>query len=98
MQHMRVTLDQVRNIASLARLHFSDDERVEMARQMTKILEYMDKLNELSLEGVEPMSHVLDLYNVTREDTPLQRITRDEALSNAPDAGDAYFRVPKVID
>ncbi len=95
---MRVTLDQVRHIASLARLQFSDDERVEMARQMTKILEYMDKLNELDLEGIEPMSHVLDLYNVTREDMPLQRITRDEALSNAPDAGDAYFRVPKVID
>lgn len=95
---MQVTLDQVSHVASLARLRFSDEERVEMARQMTKILEYMDKLNELDVEGVEPMSHVLDLFNVTRPDEPVQRITRDEALSNAPDAGDAYFRVPKVID
>ncbi len=95
---MHVTQDQVRYIASLARLHFSEDERVEMARQMSKILEYMDKLNELDLDGVAPMSHVLDLYNVTRPDVPNQRVTREQALSNAPDAGDAYFRVPKVID
>lgn len=65
---------------------------------MSEILDYVEKLNELDTSAVPPMSHVLDLYNVTREDQVEQRITRDEALKNAPDADSEFFRAPKVIE
>jgi aspartyl-tRNA(Asn)/glutamyl-tRNA(Gln) amidotransferase subunit C len=95
---MSVSVEEVRYIASLARLRFSEHEEETLARQMSSILDYMAKLNELDTSEVPPMSHVLDLYNIFREDDVLQRITRDEALRNAPDADGEYFRVPKVIE
>lgn len=69
-----------------------------MAQQMSSILDYMAKLNELDTEDVPPMSHVLDLSNVFRDDEAEARITRDEALRNAPESDSEYFRVPKVIE
>ena len=69
-----------------------------MAQQMSSILDYMAKLNELDTEHVPPMSHVLDLNNVFREDVVETRITREEALRNAPESDGEYFRVPKVIE
>lgn len=69
-----------------------------MAEEMGRILDYVDKLNELDTTGVPPMSHVLDIHNVFREDEVEARINREEALKNAPDADSNYFRVPKVID
>jgi aspartyl-tRNA(Asn)/glutamyl-tRNA(Gln) amidotransferase subunit C len=95
---MSVTIDEVRYIARLARLRFTEEEEGLMAEQMSKILDYMDQLNELDTEGVPPMSHVLDLTNVFREDVATRRISREEALRNAPDADEAYFRAPKVIE
>ena len=95
---MKVSLEQVRHIASLARLEFSLDEEQEMALQLTRILDYVEKLEELDVSDVEPMSHVLDLFNVVRPDVATTRITRSVALSNAPDADSEFFRVPKVID
>jgi aspartyl-tRNA(Asn)/glutamyl-tRNA(Gln) amidotransferase subunit C len=95
---MSVTRDDVRHIASLARLDFSDEEEEEMAGELSRILDYVDELDEVDTSGVEPMSHVLDLTNVSREDEVDTRIDRDDALQNAPDAGDGFFRVPKVID
>lgn len=95
---MSITIDEVRYIARLARLRFSEEEEQLMAEQMSKILDYMDQLNELDTAAVPPMSHVLDLTNVFREDVVKQRISRDEALKNAPDADEAYFRAPKVIE
>lgn len=95
---MSVTRDDVRHIASLARLDFSDEEEKEMAGELSRILDYADELDDVDTSGVEPMSHVLELTNVTREDDVDSRIDRDDALHNAPDAGDGFFRVPKVID
>lgn len=95
---MSVTIEEVRYIAKLARLRFSDAEEERLAKQLSAVLEYMEKLNELDTSDVPPMSHVLDLHNVARSDAVKHRISRDEALKNAPDADDAYFRVPKVID
>lgn len=94
---MSVTLDEVRYLARLARLRFTEAEEARLAVQMNEILGLMEKLNELDTTDVPPMSHVLDLANVFREDAAAARITRDEALRNAPDADDAFFRVPKVI-
>lgn len=95
---MSISVEEVRYIAALARLHFSEGEEHHLAEQMSEILDYMDKLNELDTTDVPPMSHVLDLYNIVREDVARQRITPEEALRNAPDADSDYFRVPKVIE
>ncbi len=95
---MALSVDDVRTIAALARLRFSEEEEHHLAEQMSEILAYMDKLNELDTTDVPPMSHVLDLYNVFREDAVRQRITPEEALRNAPDADSDYFRVPKEIE
>lgn len=95
---MAVSEEDVQYIASLARLRFSEDEVVRLAKEMSDILAYVEKLNELDTTAVPPMSHVLDLHNVTREDRVEQRITREDALRNAPDADSEYFRAPKVIE
>ncbi len=95
---MSVSIEQVRYIASLARLRFTEKEEKRLAEQMNDVLGYVEKLDELDTSGVEPMSHVLDLYNVFREDVAESRISREEALKNAPDADDAYIRAPKVIE
>lgn len=95
---MAISKDEVRHIATLARLRFSDEEEAQLAHEMSRILDYMDQLNELDTTGVPPMAHVLDLHNVFRDDAVEERINREEALKNAPDADNEYFRVPKVIE
>jgi aspartyl-tRNA(Asn)/glutamyl-tRNA(Gln) amidotransferase subunit C len=93
-----VTIEQVRYIASLARLRFTDEEEERLATEMNDILGYVEKLDELDTSGVQPMSHVLDLHNVFRDDVVEARISREEALKNAPDADSVYIRAPKVIE
>lgn len=95
---MSVSTDEVRHIARLARLQFSDAEEEQLAQEMSRILDHMDTLNELDTTGVPPMSHVLDLHNVYRADEVEERIDREDALQNAPDTDGKYFRVPKVIE
>ena len=86
--------DQVLHVAKLARLRVSDDEVDRMAEELSKILEHVETMNELDLEGVEPTSHVVDLTNVLREDVPRPCLSREKALEQAPDAADGGFRVP----
>lgn len=95
---MAISIEEVRYIARLARLRFSEGEEQRLAQEMSRIIDYVDQLNELDTTGVPPMSHVLDLSNAVRKDKTEQRISHEEALQNAPDADDAYFRVPKVIE
>ncbi len=86
--------DQVLHVAKLARLELSDDEVEQMAKELSGILEHVDRISELDLEGVEPTSHVVKLENVLRADEPRPSLDRDEALANAPDPADGAFRVP----
>ena len=95
---MSVTIEEVRHIARLARLRLTEDEEIAMASQLSKILDYVEQLNELDLTGVEPMSHVLDLVNAMRDDEVEHRITHEEALRNAPAADSDYFRVPRFVE
>ena len=95
---MAVTTEQVRHIASLARLRFTEEEEVRLAREMSEVLDYIAKLEELDTEGVPTLSHVLDMRNVFREDQARARISHEEALRGAPEADASYFRVPKVIE
>jgi aspartyl-tRNA(Asn)/glutamyl-tRNA(Gln) amidotransferase subunit C len=86
--------EQVLHVAKLARLRLTDDEVERMAGELSKILEYVETMNELDLEGVEPTSHVVDLTNVLREDLPRPSLDRETALEQAPDATESGFRVP----
>lgn len=95
---MAVSIEEVRYIAELARLRFSEEEEKRLAKEMSDILEYMEKLNELDTTAIPPMSHVLDLHNVFRKDEVEQRISRGDALQNAPEADSEYIRAPKVIE
>ena len=86
--------DQVLHVAKLARLKVTDDELDRMPEELSKILEHVETMNELDLEGVEPTSHVVDLTNVLREDVPRPGLPREKALEQAPDAAEGGFRVP----
>ena len=86
--------DQVLHVAKLARLKVTDDELDRMPEELSKILEHVETMNELDLDGVEPTSHVVDLTNVLREDVPRPSLDRETALEQAPDAADGGFRVP----
>ena len=85
---------QVLHVARLARLRLSDDEVGRMGAELSTILDHIEKLNELDLEGVEPTSHVVEVENVLREDVPRPSLPRDKALEQAPDAAAGGFRVP----
>ena len=95
---MSLSRDDVQHVAQLARLSFSEEEEARMADEMSQILDYVEKLNELDTSGVPPRSHVLDVTNVYREDDIEARIDQDQALAPAPDSDGDYFRVPKVVD
>ena len=94
---MPVTLKDVKHIAELARLEFSGEELESFTHQLNQILEYVEKLNELDTENVEPLSHPVEGNNAFREDELKPSINREEALKNAPDRDEEFFRVPKVI-
>ena len=85
---------QVLHVARLARLRLSEEEVDRMAGEMSTILEHVETMNELDLEGIEPTTHVVPLQNVLREDVPRASLPRERALEQAPDAADGGFRVP----
>lgn len=89
---------QVEHIARLARLSVSEQEKDTFSQQLSAILSYVEKLNELDTKDIEPTSHVLNLVNVTRKDSPAPCLTPDEALQNAPDKSRTFYRVPKIIE
>lgn len=94
---MAVTKNDVEKIAKLAKLKFSDKELEDFTPQINDILGYMEKLNELDTEKVEPLSHPVEQKNVFREDKLKSSITTEEALKNAPLKDEHHFKVPKVI-
>jgi aspartyl-tRNA(Asn)/glutamyl-tRNA(Gln) amidotransferase subunit C len=94
---MAVTKKDVEKIAELARLKFSDEELENFTPQMNEILSYMDKLNELDTENIEPLSHAVEQTNVFREDEMKPSISTEDALKNAPSKDEHHLKVPKVI-
>jgi aspartyl-tRNA(Asn)/glutamyl-tRNA(Gln) amidotransferase subunit C len=111
---MKVTDKDVASVAELANLELTEEERTGMLRDLNSILEYVDRLNELDTSDVPPMAQVSDRYGVdeskqgsvrfayaSREDVPeglRKSLPHEEALANAPDADEDFFRVPKVIE
>jgi aspartyl-tRNA(Asn)/glutamyl-tRNA(Gln) amidotransferase subunit C len=90
---MKLTIDQVRHVAELARLGMSDDELEAMATQLSGILEYIDKLESLDTSAIPPTAQVGELVDVMREDEVEPCLTQEEALANSPARADGYFRV-----
>lgn len=94
---MAVSIKDVEKIAKLAKLSFSDEEKETFTQQFNQILSYIEQLNELDTDDVEPTAHVLDLKNVMREDKAATWLTQEEAVANAPKSKNGFFSVPKVI-
>lgn len=92
-----LTREQVEHVAKLARLAISTEETALYGRQLSSILSYVEKLNELDTAAIQPTSHVLPLTNVTRADRARPSLAPDQALANAPDRAGDLFRVPKII-
>ncbi len=95
---MSLTLDQVRKVAKLARLELSDADLAAMRPQLSAILDYVDLIQQLDTESVEPLAHPLPVQNVFRPDEPAPSLPVDEALRNAPSRVGDYFGVPAVFD
>jgi aspartyl-tRNA(Asn)/glutamyl-tRNA(Gln) amidotransferase subunit C len=91
--------EDVEYIAELAKIKLTEEEKELFTVQLGKILEYMNKLNELNTEDVEPLYHFSYLKNVLKEDIPKESsVKREDILLNAPQTEGPYFRVPKVIE
>ncbi len=88
----------VEHVARLARLALSESERARMREQLSAILQYIDKLKAIDVEGVEPTSHAVPLVNVMRDDEPGPCLPQADALANAPDRVGELFRVPRIIE
>ena len=86
--------DQVLHVARLARLELTEDEVERYAGELSKVLDYIEKISELDLEGVEPTSHVVHVENILRADEPRPSLPAEVALESAPEADLGGFRVP----
>jgi aspartyl-tRNA(Asn)/glutamyl-tRNA(Gln) amidotransferase subunit C len=93
----KITRDEVRHVALLARLELSEVEEELMTGQMNAILGYMDKLNELDTRGIEPTTHAVELRNVFRPDSVEPSLDRKDSLANAPGNDGVNFVVPRVL-
>lgn len=94
---MEVNDAMIDKLAHLARLKFNEAEKQEIKNDLQRMIVFVEKLNELDLEGVEPMLHMSDEVNVLREDEVKGSVSRSEALKNAPSHDEQFFKVPKVI-
>jgi aspartyl-tRNA(Asn)/glutamyl-tRNA(Gln) amidotransferase subunit C len=94
---MEVNDALIDKLAHLARLKFNDSEKEEIKHDLQRMIAFVEKLNELDLEGVEPLMHMTDEVNVLREDEVEGSISPEDALKNAAHHDEQFFKVPKVI-
>lgn len=90
--------ETIEYVGILAKLELSDEEKEQAKKDMSDMLAYVGKLNELDTDGVEPMSHTFDVHNVFREDVVTNGDNRDNMIRNAPDCSDDCYKVPKTFD
>jgi len=93
-----ITGKDVEYVAKLSRLKLKEDEKQKFTHQLNAILMYIDKLNELDTSKIEPTSQVIPLQNVRRKDVVQPSVSIEDALKNAPDKEQGYFRVPPIIE
>ncbi|MBC20759.1 MAG: Asp-tRNA(Asn)/Glu-tRNA(Gln) amidotransferase GatCAB subunit C [Planctomycetaceae bacterium] len=94
---MGLTRDEVEKIATLARLRLTADEATEMSSQLAQVLSYIQKLEEVNTEGVEPMAHAIEQVNVLADDVARESFPREAMLKNAPSRDEQCYRVPPVL-
>jgi aspartyl-tRNA(Asn)/glutamyl-tRNA(Gln) amidotransferase subunit C len=95
---MKLNREEVAKVALLARLRLTSEEQEELTAQLEKILQYMEKLNQLDTANVEPFSHAVDTVNALREDKVINQPAIDALLANAPERDHSFFKVPKIIE
>jgi aspartyl-tRNA(Asn)/glutamyl-tRNA(Gln) amidotransferase subunit C len=95
---MAITREEVRRIALLARLRFSEDEEKQLTEQLGNILQHMAALERLDTSAIEPMAHTLNIVNALRDDRVTNQRNTRALLANAPAADDDFFVVPKIIE
>jgi aspartyl-tRNA(Asn)/glutamyl-tRNA(Gln) amidotransferase subunit C len=93
-----LTIDDVRKVAHLARLKLSDAELETYTRQLGDVLHYVELLNSVATQDVEPLAHPHEIGNVLRADEPAPSLPREAALANAPQSDGKYFLVPAILD
>lgn len=94
---MKIDQETLHKIAHLARLEIKPEEEAPMLKKLEGVLNWMEQLNEIDTDNVQPLTHMTQELNVFREDEPKNTITREEALSNAPKQDGKYFRINKVM-
>lgn len=95
---MLITKELVRYVAELSRIKLDEQSTEKMEKELGAIVEYMEVLNSLDTDGVEPLSHVFNITNVMREDCVKPSYDRAEILKNAPESTDETFVVPKTVE
>lgn len=95
---MDINNETIDRLAELAKLEFSETEKESLKKDMSSIISYFEKLNEVNTDNVEPLIFMTDEVNRLREDVVIQNTSKQEALLNAPSKDSDYFRVPKVLD
>ncbi|HEY2421175.1 MAG TPA: Asp-tRNA(Asn)/Glu-tRNA(Gln) amidotransferase subunit GatC [Neobacillus sp.] len=93
----RISNEQVKHVANLARLAITENEAEVFTKQLDAIITFAEQLNELDTENVEPTYHVLDMKNVLREDIPQLGLPRELVLKNAPEHQDGQIKVPSIL-
>jgi aspartyl-tRNA(Asn)/glutamyl-tRNA(Gln) amidotransferase subunit C len=94
---MKIDDRMIEKVSGLAYLEFRDEEKEKIRKDLEQILTFVEKLNELDTDGVDPLIYLSDNPDVLREDRIVDSLSRNEALLNAPDTSDGFFRVPRVI-
>lgn len=95
---MSIDKKTIDNVAHLARLEFQEEQRAEMEQDITRMLSFVEKLNELNTEGIEPLIYMNEDTNILRADEVGHMVSQAEALKNAPVKDSDYFKTNKVID
>ncbi len=94
---LELTREQVAKVATLSRLKLTDTELDTFTHQMHDILKYVEMLEEVDTENIEPMAHAVEQQNVFRDDEPHDSLPRENALQNAPNTDGSYFLVPPIL-
>jgi len=94
---MQITDQDIEKLAELSKLYFEHDKKEAIKEDLNKIIGFMEKLNEIDTENIEPLIYINEDTNITRPDTVMHTLTREEALANAPHHDNQYFKVPKFI-
>lgn len=95
---MQITKDTVRKIAHLARLEFKEEDEAKMQQDLNNILTWMEKLQQIDTENIEPLTHMSSEINVMRDDVAGEPLSHERGLLNAPKKDSDYFRVPNVME